>query len=303
MRSVVPVLSAALVVIGMVAAEGRAAEFTFSYQKTLPVEPGVTVRLDLVRGSVVVTGTSDEQMVIEALKRVRATNREEAEEVADHIEIRVDASGREVSIGTNYLRMLSRSPSFWEKVLGSGSDAYGSVDYVISVPPQCSLAIRASAADIELSSIEGAVTVDNTAGVTRGEFLFGPVTVRQPQGTIDLRWVEGDIRVRSASGRITIDQSHGAVDLSTLSSEVKIQTELDSRRDFYVETQTGPITLLVPESSSGVLNIDTESGDIRSEMPIVIRSASRRGLIGEFGRGGPTVRLSSSSGTVTVGLY
>lgn len=102
---------------------------------------------------------------------------------------------------------------------------------------------------------------------------------------------------------ITIQQSRGAIDLVTLSGEVNIQTELDSPRDYFVETNSGSITFIIPEASSGVLNIETQSGDVQTEMPVAVKSVSRNQLVGEFGRGGPTIRLSSSSGDVTVALY
>ena len=280
-----------------------AAEYTFSYQKIIDIEQPVVLHLSLVRGTVYISGSEDDRLIIEAVKRVRATDEDEAEEVADHIEIKVEVLPEKIDINTNYLRMLSRSPSFWQKVLGAGSDSYGSVDYRISLPLKNSVQIRSMAADIELSSIEGEIQVDNTAGKTRGEFLFGPVTVRQPQGEIDLRWVEGDIRIKSSSATITIQQSRGAIDLITLSGEVKIQTELDSPRDYFVETNSGSITFIIPEASSGVLNIETLSGDVQTEMPVAVKSISRNRLVGEFGRGGPTIRLSSSSGDVTVALY
>ena len=280
-----------------------AAEYTFSYQKIIDIEQPVVLHLNMVRGSVYISGSEDDRLIIEAVKRIRATDENEAEEVADHIEIKVEVSPEKIDINTNYLRMLSRSPSFWQKVLGAGSDSYGSVDYRISLPLKSSVQIRSMAADIELSSLEGEIQVDNTAGKTHGEFLFGPVTVRQPQGEIDLRWVEGDIRIKSSSARITIQQSRGAIDLITLSGKVKIQTELDSPRDYLVETNSGSITFIIPEASSGVLNIETQSGDVQTEMPIAVKSVSRNRLVGEFGRGGPTIRLSSSSGDVTVALY
>ncbi len=159
------------------------------------------------------------------------------------------------------------------------------------------------AADIELSSIEGEVEIDNTSGKTQGEFLFGPVTIRQPQGEINLRWVEGNINIKSSSAAIAIEQSRGAIDLMTLTSDVKIRTELDSPRDYFVETGSGSITFLIPEASSGVLTVETQSGEVRSEMPVTVKSVSRNRLVGEFGRGGPTISLSSISGDVTVALY
>ncbi len=280
-----------------------AEEYTFSYQKTIDVEQPLVLDLGMVRGSVYISGSEDDRLVIDAVKRVRATDRDEAEEVADHIEIKVAVSPKEVTINTNYLKMLKRSPSFWQKVLGGGSDSYGSVDYTISLPLKSSVRIQSTAANIELSSIEGEIQVDNTAGRTHGEFLFGPVTVCQPQGEIDLQWVEGDIRIKSSSGRVIITQSRGAIDLSTITGDVKIQTELDSPRDYFVETSSGSITFVIPETSSGVLDIETQSGDVKSEMPISIKSVSRNRLVGEFGRGGPKITLSSSSGDVTVALY
>jgi len=281
----------------------RAAEYTYNYQKIIDIEQPVVLHLSLERGSVYISGSEDDRLIIEAVKSIRATDEDEAEEVADHIEIKVEVLPEKIDINTNYLQMLSRSPSFWQKVLGAGSDSYGSVDYRISLPLKSSVQIRSMAADIELSSIEGEIQVDNTAGKTRGEFLFGPVTVRQPQGEIDLRWVEGDIRIKSSSATITIQQSRGAIDLITLSGEVKIQTELDSPHDYLVETNSGSITFIIPEASSGVLNIETQSGDVQTEMPVAVKSVSRNRLVGEFGRGGPTIRLSSSSGDVTVALY
>lgn len=283
--------------------EVYAAEFTFEYQRIIEAEAPVALHLSLVRGNVYISGGEDGRLIIEAVKIVRATDEDEAEEVADHIEIKVDVSSDNVHVNTNYLKMLSRSPSFWQKVLGAGSDSYGRVDYTITLPVKSSVEINSMAADIELSSIEGEIRIDNTAGSTRGEFLFGPVTVRQPQGKIDLQWIEGDIRIKSSSSKITIKQVRGAIDLSTSSGDVNIQTELASPRDYSVETTTGAITFSIPEAASGLLSIATQAGEIQTEVPIAIKSVSHRRVVGEFGRGGPTITLSSSSGDVTVAQY
>jgi DUF4097 and DUF4098 domain-containing protein YvlB len=280
-----------------------AAEFTYEYQRIVEVEEPLQVNLNLVRGKVSISGSDDGRVVIEAVKKVRASNEFEAEEVADHIEIKVDASAGKLDITTNYLKILSRSPSFWQKVLGAGSDSYGSVDYRITLPVQSSVEIVGMAADIELSSIEGEIEVTNTVGVTRGEFLFGPVTVQQPQGEIELRWIEGDIRVKSSLSAITIQQVRGAIDLTTSSGDVNIQTELDSPRDYFVETTSGAITFSLPKDASGRLSIGTESGEIQTEVPIAIKSVLHHRIKGEFGQGGPSITLSSSSGDVTVALY
>lgn len=284
-------------------ADGRADEYTFNYQKIVNTSEPIELTLDLATGSVFVTGSTGDQLIVEAVKRLRAVNRDEAEEVADHIEIRVDQDGPKINIATNYLKLGARKKSFWRKLFGGGSDSYGDVEYRITLPVTKSVNIRSMSADVELASIEAQITVENAAGSTRGEFLFGQVSVSQPTGIIDLQWVEGDIRVKATSAIVTISQMRGALDLTTSTGNVSIRTELDSPKDFYVETETGAIDIAVPLTSSGLLNIQTKSGDISTDVPIAIKSADRHRLVGEFGAGGPRISLSSSSGDVVVAQY
>ena len=278
-------------------------EFTFDYQKIIDLEQPVRLSLEVLKGTIIVAGTDDDRLVIEASKIVRASNRREAEEVADHIEIKVKDSREAVAVKTNYLTMLNRNQSFWQKVLGGGSSDLVQVVYRIKLPYGCSLNVESMAADIELANIEGDITVENGSGSTRGEFVYGSVTLHQPNGDVDLRWVEGDIRIKSTSGRIYINQVRGAIYLSTQSGDVTIQTELDSPRDYFVETASGRINFLIPSSASAGITIETGSGEVKSQMPIAIESMTRRRVVGKFGIGGPEVTLSSMSGDVIVEMY
>jgi len=292
-----------VLVIGGVTSSAWAEEYTFQYQKIIEIRDPIDLKLTLATGRVIVTSVADDRLIIEAVKRVRAVDYDEAEEVADHIEIHVDIQGSSIEVNTNYLKLGTRKKSFWGKLFGNSSDSYGDVDYRISLPYARSLTIQAMQAGIELTNIEADINIDNAAGSTRGEFLTGTVVVRQPTGDIDLQWVEGDIRVNSNSGHVTIGQLAGALDLTTSTGSINVTSELDSPKDFFIETTTGEIVLTVPETSSGMLVIDTESGDISSEMPLAIKSTARHRLVGEFGAGGPTVSLSSSSGDVTVAQF
>ncbi len=291
------------ILILLMAIPASAEEHTFQYQKIVEVTEAVDLELTLATGKVEIFSVADDRVIIEAIKRVRAVDYDEAEEVADHIEIRTDVIGSTIKVSTNYLKLGARKKSFWGKLFGSASDSYGDVDYRISLPWTHSIKIMAMQSDITLSNIEGAIDINNAAGSIRGEFLSGTVTVSQPSGTIDLQWVEGDIRVSSNSGHVNIVQLAGSLDLTTSTGRIDVRSELDSPRDFFVETTTGEITLTVPESSSGLLVIETESGNIASEMPLAIKSTARHRLVGEFGAGGPKVTLSSSSGDVTVSQF
>lgn len=299
-----------------------AKEYSFQYQRIVPTGDKTTFRLTLINGDVTVTGSDDSRLIIEAEKKVHAVSMDEAAVVADHIEIRVDQSGNRVDVATNYLRIINRSPSFWEKVLGiGGSDSYGEVNYTIQVPVGTDIEIvntsgnftvrnvmgkvtlQSSASNIDLNAVEGAIDIDNASGETRGDLLFGPVQIRQPMGKIRLQWVEGDIRVKAKSADIFIQQERGSLDVSNAAGSIKIKTNLDSGRDYFVETVSGNIEFLVPETSSGKLAITSDMGDIKTDIPVAIESYSRQGLIGTFGLGGVKISLQSGSGDVTVAQF
>ncbi|MEW6413269.1 MAG: DUF4097 family beta strand repeat-containing protein [Candidatus Zixiibacteriota bacterium] len=288
----------------LIAASAVADEYTFDYQKILDITAPAEVSLYVVKGNVTVKGGDQNKVVIEAIKTIAGSSREEAEEVAGHVEIKVRQEGSAINVETNYLKMVNRSGSFWSKIFGAGgSDSYGSVDFTITVPTRTSVSIMCLDGQVNLSSLEGQILVENRSGSSRGEYLFGPVTLIQETGDIELNWVEGDIKIKSTSSMISIIQVRGAIDLTTSAGKVNIQTELDSPNDFYVETTSGSIVFSVPTSSSGMLDIATESGEIRTEVPITVKSVSRKRLVGEFGSGGPTVSLSSVTGDVDVVLY
>jgi hypothetical protein len=316
-----------------------AEEFSFQYQKIINVERPVTLSISNHLGKVEIIGHDSSWIVIEAVKRIKAGQKKEASDLSDRIEIRVDESKDLIAVSTNYLNVKDRSSSFWKNLIGGGNEAYGAVEYTIRIPRNCrvkaengyggvvitrvdnsvevqsgeggvtidqivgDVTVRNSGGDILLGSIEGSIDIGSSEGVTRGELLFGSVTVRQPAGSIDLQFVQGDIRIKSSSAQISIRQEAGSLDLASSTGKMSIKTNLESNRDFIVQSESGDIELVVPESSSGALDIRSETGSIRTEVPVIIKSMSKRQLKGEFGTGGVKISLVSTSGNVTVAQF
>lgn len=321
------------------AAGATAEQFTFQYQKML--ETTGQVKLSLVNrlGHVDISTHDSDLIVIDAVKKVKAGSKKEASEVADRIEIRVEEGKNSIAVSTNYLNLKDRSASFWKNLVGGSNEAFGAVEYTIKIPATCDLVIdngyggvtitgvngeiqtqsgeggviidqvngkvsvRSSAGDVRLGSVEGPVDLAVTDGSTYGELLFGPVTVRQPSGTVDLQWVQGDIRIKSTSAAIKIRQENGSLDLSNNTGSIEVQTNLDSEQDYFVETQSGDIELSVPQSASGTLDIRSQAGSIRTDVPVTITAMSKQQLKGAFGSGGVKISLVSTSGDVTVAQF
>ncbi len=306
----------------LAAPASQAKEYRYQYQRIVDTKGSVDVDLSYLAGNLVVTASPDNRLIIDAVKRIDAVSMDEAEIAADHIEIRLEQQGQRITVGTHYLRISNRSPNFWQKVLGRGSDeSWGEVDYQIQIPDgskltarsttgritathlRGDLAIISSAANIELSSIEGAVSIENSSGSTKGELLYGPVSVRQPMGSIDLSWVEGDVKVKTTTATVTVRQERGALDIMTTTGSIDVQTNLDSQRDCFIESESGNIKLSLPELASGTLSAVSKAGEIKTEIPIAISSMSKQKLVGDFGEGGTRISLNSISGDVTVARF
>ncbi|MFH2048537.1 MAG: DUF4097 family beta strand repeat-containing protein [bacterium] len=296
-------VSAILILLLFASANLYAKEYSFDFQRIYSDIQPQKLELIIPRGKVIIVGSEDNRVVIDAVKYIRAGDADEAQDVADHIEIKASEDGKLIRIETNYLRYHGRGVKFWQKLLGGGSDTYGEVNYTIAVPTNIDLYINGIAADIELSSVQGDIEIENENGNTKSEFIFGDVTIKQPTGRIDLQWIEGDIRIKTASAKIDVNQVRGALDITSQTGDIYVRTELDSPRDYFVRTNSGSINFSIPEMSSGRLNIETVAGDINTEIPISIESVSNYKVVGEFGRGGPEINISSSTGNVRVALF
>ncbi|MBI5267128.1 MAG: DUF4097 family beta strand repeat protein [candidate division Zixibacteria bacterium] len=300
----------------------QAKEFRIPFERKIDAAGVQLLELTWVDGACELTTTDSDEISITAVKRVDALTAEDAADLADHIMVQIDQIKSRVTVQTRFLRTLEKSPSFWQKVLGRKSDeSFGSVDWQIAVPAgikveltassgtikagqlKNDLTIKSSACDIGLSSIEGAVSVDNGSGETVGDLIIGPVSIRQSLGRIDLQFVEGDIRIKSSSASISISQEKGALDLTTTTGDVDIRTALESARDCFVTTESGHIHLAIPESSSAQLKVSSETGEIKTEMPVAIKSMTSTRLEGTFGLGGVRIALTSMSGDVSVAQY
>ncbi|MCH7947279.1 MAG: hypothetical protein IIC66_05710 [candidate division Zixibacteria bacterium] len=303
MKNFIKVILSILAIFLATALPVKSEEFSFNYQKLINIQKPVLIDLEMVRGAIMVTGTDDNLITIDAIKMVRASSRSEAEEIAAHIEIKIRESKDKVRIQTNYLNLINRSPSFWNKIIGGGDKVISEVLYKISLPFNCGLRIKALDADIELTNVESNIYIEKSAGLTKAEFILGELEIHQPLGEIDLQWIEGDIKINSKSSKIFIRQTRGTIKLSTYNGNVDIQTEFESSNDYIVETSSGNVIFSVPISAAGELHLETITGEFSSEIPVEVISLARNRMVGIFGGGGTKVKIISASGKVVLAQF
>ena len=345
------------VVFLIIAAVSYGKDYRFEYQKEIAVTEKSSLTLSNISGGIEIMGVPGEKVLIRAIKIIQADKASEAEERAGLIEIEVKKTGNLIDVATNSLKESNRPRSFWEKLFGSDFDSYGSVDYTISVPPDCrvevesvsgdmsisdiksdidisstsgdlslrtvqgmieistvsgdldmadirgDIDISSTSSDMRLDSINGMVDIRSTSGDLRGTKINGSISLSQTSGVVRLAGLSGDLRLKSTSGDIVVRQESGAIDIVTYSGDVEIQTKLDSPKDYYVETTSGMIVFAVPQSSSGSIRMETDTGRIITELSLDNKSRSKHRMAGNFGKGGPKISLSTDSGDITLESY
>ena len=242
--------------------------FSFEYQKMVdaPAKPELIVYNQA--GSIRIVGAPVETMTISAVKNIRAADQDEAEEVAEHIEIKVTQSGNKISIKTNYLKLKSRSESFWSRLFGSGEDSFGSVDFEITVPQRCGL---------NVDNPSGVITISGVYGNIAATGVSDKMTLEDINGDLILNSMTGDISLTNITGRADMTTGGSNIEFSAITGAVEIHSTSGIKKGVNI---SGPVTIsqtsgavdikyltgnLMLRSTSGNVNVEQEEGTISIE--------------------------------------
>jgi hypothetical protein len=119
---------------------------------------------------------------------------------------------------------------------------------------------------------------------------------------VSIDGVEGSHKAASFSGRLTLNDVAGSVRAHSFSGPVIIRARSwEANQSIDVDTFSGNVELHVPETARGDVSFNSFSGRLNSEMPLTLRSSSRRRLRAELGGGGGgTLSFKTFSGSVRI---
>lgn len=129
--------------------------------------------------------------------------------------------------------------------------------------------------DLDLRSLNGSLRID---GVT-GRIAFSAVN-----GSVRLADVDGDVRGRTTNGSLQIE----------LSGSQWEGTGMD------VRTSNGSVQLAIPEGYGARLETGTVNGTLRVDFPVTVQGRVGKELAFDHGNGGKTLRVRTTNGSVTV---
>ncbi len=122
----------------------------------------------------------------------------------------------------------------------------------------------------------------------------GDVDVTDVSGHMDLGSENGDVTLNRVGGAIRLKSENGSVDI-TLEG-----TRLDGE-GLDVESENGSVDVHVPADFAAHINARSESGSMAVDFPVTVEGRlDRHHITTDIGGGGPTIRISSESGSVSI---
>lgn len=199
--------------------------------------PGGELSLGNDNGNIDVEGWDRSEVRIEAIKKVKAGNRDTAREALERLEVVAERRGNRVEIRVRRPRDTS---GFLAWVFGN--EVEGQVNFKVRVPR----GIR-----VDVDTANGAVAVRQVVGRVDAESVNGGVTIENVSGTVDASTVNGSIRLAlPQTARVSLDAqtTNGGINLEGLPSDVRSK----GRRHLSADVNGGGAKIALSTTNGGI---------------------------------------------------
>jgi len=271
-------------------------------------------------GDIRVTGGGGNEIKIDATKRARHRDPEQAKRLLEALRIDVNNFNGRVEVRTIY----PRRGSF-------GNNISATVDYVITVPAGATVSLKSISGDISVSNVKGevraetvsgSVNVNATPNLTIAKTISGDVTAQNigTETTLVLSTISGTVlgtglKVRaleagSVSGNVRLVGSEiERLEAKSVSGDIEFDAPLSKGGRYEFTSHSGNVRLTIPGNTGFDLDADTFSGSVRSDLPVTLRTMGRsdqnrrgsnRAIRGSYGDASALLTVRSHSGSVVI---
>ena len=175
----------------------------------------------------------------------------------------------------------------------------------VTLPVACDVSIRTDDGGVDSDPITGRVKVETQDGHLRLHGVRGEITLASSDGRITADELDGIVRVRTGDGAVSLIGRMDVLAVRTGDGRVEATAIAGSKmaEQWSVETGDGSILMRIPADLKSLLDLQTQDGRIRVELPLPIRGTQRgHALRGELNGGGPLLRMRTQDGSVTLAL-
>jgi DUF4097 and DUF4098 domain-containing protein YvlB len=162
-----------------------------------------------------------------------------------------------------------------------------SAKLIVSVPVSADVSARSGDGSIDIERISGRLELRSGDGSIRARGLSGDVTVQTGDGSITLGGTFTGLHARTGDGSVTIRIASGAAASSA----------------WDISTGDGSVTLELPDGFGAELDAHTGDGGIHLNdltLSDVTGQLGRNTVRGRLGSGGPSVKVRTGDGSITL---
>lgn len=265
---------------GIVLAQSQSQGTEDRFQRSFNVSPGSTLRVENYKGTIHVTGTAGNQVVVNVVKRFEGSEADRKQWMQD-TKISFNSESDRVEVKVTYPNQSWSCLFCWTEH-GSYDAA---VELEIQVPRQTNLKIDGYKPDIRIASTQGDIRIESYKAPMSIDSTAGGIHIDTYKDTIKLHnvAVRGDLHVNSYKADLTVE-----------ATSLGQSAELSSDK--------GSIVVRVPSTIG--LEVDFEGSrkaGFHTDFPVTTQSSySGHAFRGTINQGGTQLRLRTEKGSVSL---
>jgi hypothetical protein len=194
---------------------------TDEWKRTYTLEPGGRFEIINQNGSIHASGSTGAEVEVQAVREVRASNDQAAQELLRTVEIRDEVAPDRVTI---------QVPG-GEGTRGGMARSRITIRYEVRIPPGLDVLLKTQNGEVRIEGLQGRVTASTTNGGITGRGLSGRVDGSTVNGGVDvsLETIAGDTRLSAVNGGVRMNVGPGVnadLDASVVNGGVRISDDV-----------------------------------------------------------------------------
>ena len=198
---------------------------TEEWDRTYTLEPGGRLEIVNLNGAIHASGSTGAEVEVHAVREVRASTDQAAQDLLKRFEIREEVAPN---------RVLIHVPE------GEGRRGQArsrvTIRYEVRIPPGLDVLLRTQNGDVRMEGLQGTVTASATNGTLTGRQLSGRVDASTVNGGVDvsLESIAGDSRFSAVNGGVRMNVGPGVnaeLDATVVNGGVRISDDVTFAAD------------------------------------------------------------------------
>lgn len=292
-----------------------------SFDRTLVVSAPIRLELANASGDVTITGSADNKVHVHAEVRSFGMGFDSPQKRLDDIVSNppVEKKGDTIRIGKDLSHIHNVSISYVIEVphdtevstqVASGSQTITNVRGPVKAEAASgSIHVDHIDRQTQLTTLSGSLDAQNIGDDLRASSASGSVNASNIKGDVRISALTGTTQVSGTGGRVDADTASGTVNVQGATRDVKahavsgrvdVQGNPGESSYWDLKTTSGVVQLGVPSNANFHLSAEAVSGQIKTDVPIVIEEQDKHSLRARMGNGGGRIEVRTVSGEIRV---